>query len=300
MTRTEVEFGSGAGSCRAWRYNPAAGSGPDAPQRPCVVMAHGLGGTRDAGLEPYAERFVSAGLNVLLFDYRHFGASMGQPRQLLSLGRQLEDYANAVEFARALAGVDPDRVAVWGTSLSGGHALVTASRVRGVAAAVCQCPMMDGFSALRALLRYAGVAQLLRLTAHGLLDAAMAPIRRVHCVPIAGPPGALAMMTSEDAEPGYRAIVPPDFRFEVSARVALSFGLYRPVRHAGHVSCPVLVQVCEHDSVAPVQAADAALRRLGARGEARRYSIGHFELYRGEHFERSAADQVEFLLKHLG
>ncbi len=300
MTRNEVEFGSGAGSCRAWRYAPDSGSGPEAPLRPCVVMAHGFGGTRDAGLEPYAERFVSAGLDVLLFDYRHFGASLGQPRQLLSLGRQLEDYANAVEFARALAGVDPDRVAVWGTSLSGGHALVTASRVPGVAAAVCQCPMMDGFSALRALLQYAGVGQLLRLTAHGLRDLCLAPFGRTHCVPIAGPPGALAMMTSEDAEPGYRAIIPPDFRFEVSARVALSFGLYRPVRHAGHVRCPVLVQVCEQDSVAPIEAADAALRRLGGHGEARRYPIGHFEPYRGEHFERSAGDQVGFLLKHLG
>jgi pimeloyl-ACP methyl ester carboxylesterase len=299
MTRTEVEFGSGDGTCRAWRYTPDAGPAADQTAGPCVVMAHGFGGTRDAGLEPYAERFVAAGLHVLLFDYRHFGASRGEPRQLLSLRRQLEDYANAVEFARALSGVDPDRVAVWGTSLSGGHAFVTAARIGGLAAAVCQCPMMDGLAALRELRDYAGSAQLLKLTAHGLLDACAAIVGRAHYVPIVGAPSALAMMTSADAEPGYRAIMPEGFRAEVAARVALAVGFYRPVSHAGRVSCPVLVQVCERDSVAPVAAAEAAIARLGARGHARRYPIGHFDPYVGEAFERSVGDQLEFLLRHL-
>jgi pimeloyl-ACP methyl ester carboxylesterase len=141
-------------------------------------MAHGFGATRDASLAPYAERFVAAGLHVLLFDYRHFGASDGEPRQLVSVRRQLQDYAAAFEFARALRGVDPARVAVWGTSFSGGHALVTAATVPGVAAAICQCPMMDGLAAVRRILEYAGPVQLLRLTGHGLLDLALAPFRR--------------------------------------------------------------------------------------------------------------------------
>jgi alpha/beta superfamily hydrolase len=58
-----------------------------------VVMAHGTAGTKDLGLSAYAEEgFVGAGLAVLLFDYRHFGASGGQPRQLIDIARQLEDY----------------------------------------------------------------------------------------------------------------------------------------------------------------------------------------------------------------
>jgi hypothetical protein len=31
--------------------------------------------TRDLGLHVYAERFAAAGMAVLVFDYRHFGAS---------------------------------------------------------------------------------------------------------------------------------------------------------------------------------------------------------------------------------
>ncbi len=36
----------------------------------------------------------------IAFDYRHFGASGGEPRQLVSVAHQLEDYAAAVAFAR--------------------------------------------------------------------------------------------------------------------------------------------------------------------------------------------------------
>jgi len=299
VARVEVPFGSHGGVCRAWRYMPAVPEGTAEQRRPCVVMAHGFGATRDASLAPYAERFAAAGMHVLLFDYRHFGASDGRPRQLVSVRRQLQDYAAAVEFARALGGVDPARVAVWGTSFSGGHALVTAARVPGVAAAICQCPMMDGLAAVRRILEYAGPRQLLRLTGHGLLDLARAPFRRAHYVPTVGPPGSLAVMSSEDAEAGYRALLPPDARVEVAARIALSVAFYRPVTLARRVRCPVLVQVCEQDSVAPIAAAERVIEELGAHAEVRRYPIGHFEPYFGAHFERSVADQLEFLRARL-
>jgi dienelactone hydrolase len=297
VARTEVAFESRGSTCRAWRYTAA--NGDDGTPRPCVVMAHGFGATRDASLAPYAERFATAGMHVLLFDYRHFGASDGEPRRLLSVRRQLQDYAAAVHFAPALPGVDPRRVAVWGTSFSGGHALVTAATVPGVAAALCQCPMMDGLAAVTNILGYAGFGQLLRLTGHGLLDAALAPFGRAHYIPIVGKPGQLGMMTSEDAEAGYLALVPPGFRNEVAARIALTAGLYRPVRHAGRVRCPVLVQVCERDSVAPGAAAERVITRLGSHAEAKRYPIGHFEPYFGAHFERSVSDQLAFLRRHL-
>ena len=293
--RADVAFDSHGTTCRAWHYVPDGATAA----LPCVVMAHGFGGTRDASLEPYALRFAAAGMHVLLFDYRHFGASDGQPRQLLSVKKQLQDYAAAVAFARSLRGVDAERVAVWGTSFAGGHALVTAATVPGVAAAVCQCPMMDGLAAVLGIVGYAGAGQVLRLTAHGLRDALLAPFGRAHCIPIVGPPGSLAVMSSPDAEPGYMALCPPGFRCEVAARVALAVGLYRPVRYAARARCPVLVQICERDSVAPPAAAEQAVAALGSRGEVQRYPIGHFEPYFGAPFERSVSDQLAFLRRHL-
>jgi len=294
MNRTDVSFASHGTVCRAWLYHPAG-----ALPAPCVVMAHGFGATRDASLAPYAERFAAAGIATLLFDYRHFGSSEGQPRQLVSVRRQLEDYSAAIACARGLEGIDASRLAVWGTSFSGGHALTLAAREEGLAAAVCQCPMLDGLAAVRNIGAYAGLGALLRLTAHGLLDAALAPFGRVHHLKIVGHPGELAMMSSADAYDGYMALVPPGFRDEVAARIALTAGLYRPLVHAARARCPVLVQICEADSVAPAAAAEEAVRRLGPRAEVRRYPIGHFAPYFGTDFERSVGDQIDFLHRHL-
>jgi hypothetical protein len=141
---------------------------------------------------------------------------------------------------------------------------------------------------------------LLRLTAHGLVDAVCAPFGGAHYIPTVGPPGTLAVMSSADADAGYRALAPPGFRFEVAARIALSVGLYRPVTDASHARCPVLVQICGKDSVAPARAAEQAVQRLGRWGEVKRYPIGHFEPYFGAAFERSVTDQLEFLRRHLG
>jgi dienelactone hydrolase len=123
---------------------------PDSANRdvPCVVMAHGFSGTRDDGLPAYAEAFRAAGYAVVLFDFRHFGASSGQPRQLLDIERQIADYRAVVQWARQLDGVDPDRIVLWGTSFSGGHVLEVAATDARIAAVIAQVPFADGIPML--------------------------------------------------------------------------------------------------------------------------------------------------------
>jgi dienelactone hydrolase len=298
VQRSDVEFPSHGVTCRAWLYTPAR---PDVRPAPCIVMAPGLGGTREAGLEPYASRFAEAGYFVLLFDYRHFGASGGEPRQLLSISRQLDDWAAAIAFARRQPEIDAGRIALWGTSFSGGHVLVAAARDGRVAAVSAQCPLMDGLAAVLNLIDYAGLGMVLRLVGTGLRDVAHAVLGRPPVyVPIVAPPGQLAAMSSPDAEPGYRAIVPPDWRNEAAARLALTIGLYRPIRYARRLPCPILILACAADSVAPVRAAMAAAERAGPRAELKMYSgTGHFDIYTGEGFERSSTDQLAFFERVL-
>jgi alpha-beta hydrolase superfamily lysophospholipase len=264
---------------------------------PIVVLAHGFGGVRDARLWAFAERFADAGLAALVFDYRHFGASGGSPRQLLDIKRQLDDWRAAIAFARGLDGVDPERVALWGTSFSGGHVAVLAAEDRRVAAAISQGTFIDGVAALRA----AGARNNLRLAAAGLRDELERLRRRPpHMLAVVGPPGSVAAMNSPDAEPGYRALFPPgvEFRNEVAARIGLRIGLYRPIRKAARIACPWLVCVVDGDAITPAQPALKAAGRA-PRGEARRYPGGHFDIYVGELFEQVVADQLEFLERHL-
>lgn len=90
-------------------------------------MAHGLGATRTMRLAAFARRFVEAGYAALVFDYRHFGDSGGEPRQLLDIGRQLDDWQAAVRFARTLDDIDPTKVILWGSSFGGGPSWPTRS-----------------------------------------------------------------------------------------------------------------------------------------------------------------------------
>jgi dienelactone hydrolase len=303
MDRTELTFDSGGERCAAWLYEASPSAGGQAPaaadgRSPCVVLAHGFGAVRAARLWAFAERFAQAGLTALVFDYRHFGDSAGEPRQLLDIKRQLEDWRAAIAFARSLDGVDPDRVAAWGTSFSGGHAATMAAEDHRLAAAVSQAPMLDGISALLA----AGPPDMARLTVAGVRD----ELRRIrgrepYRIPIVAPPGSLGSMTSPDAESGYRAMYEnPDveFRNEVAARVLLRIGLYRPIRRASRIACPWLVTVCERDAVTPPKPSVRAAKRA-PRSELRSYDGGHFEIYVGGLFERAVADQIAFLRRHL-
>ena len=287
--RQDTEFTSGDAVCRAWLYRPAADGA-----RPCIVMAHGLGGLRTASLEPYALRFAAAGFAVLLFDYRHFGASDGQPRQLVDIGHQLQDWAAAIAHARRLPGVDAERIALWGTSFSGGHVVVAAARDGRVAAISAQGPMMDGLAAALNIVRYAGLMQLLRLAFRGLRDAVGALFGRPPLlVPLVAPPGRLATMSTPDAMPGYRAIVGPDWVNGIAARFALALSFYRPVAHAHKVNCPALIIVA-NDSVAPAAAAVRTADRIGPLAEWVRLPLGHFDLYVGAGFERTCSHQLAF------
>jgi dienelactone hydrolase len=292
--REDVAFISGRDRCAAWLYRPD-GEGP----HPCVVLAHGWAGVREARLWAYAERFQGAGFAALVFDYRHFGDSEGEPRQLLSIPRQLEDWHAAIGFARALEGVDPDRVAVWGTSYSGGHVVKVAAADERIAAAVSQSPHADGLKTLAA----AGTANAGRLTIAGLRDLGHALTgREPYRIPVVGRPGETAAMTQPGSYDGYLSLFedPDSFVNEYCARAGLLVGGYSPLRSAPRVRCPLQVLVMAADAVTPPEPAREMARRA-PHGELveRPGREGHFAVYTGEAFEWAVGEQTAFLERHL-
>ncbi len=291
--RLDITFVSGDGGCAAWLYRPQA-----AEPVPLLVMAHGFSAVREQRLDAYAERFHAAGLGVLLFDYRHFGASPGQPRQLLDIRRQREDYRAAIAHARSLEWADPERIALFGSSFSGGHVISVGAADARIAAIVAQCPFTDGMASLPKL----GARNIALATAAGVRDRARALAgRSPHYIPAVGPPGTLAVMSTPDAQPGFAGITPPGSTWEnrVTARVALTIGLDRPGRTAARLTAPILFCVCEHDTITPA-AQTLKYAGMAPHAEIRRYPVGHFDIYVGEMFERAVADQAEFLTRTLG
>ena len=107
-------------------------------------MAAGFACVKEMHLDRYAEVFAQAGLAALVFDFRNLGASAGEPRQELDPWRQIEDYRHAITFASTLPEVDAGRIAVWGSSYSGGHALAVAATDRRVRCVAVQVPTISG------------------------------------------------------------------------------------------------------------------------------------------------------------
>ena len=289
--RLDIRIPSHGEQLAAYLYRPEDAAG-DAP---CVVMAHGFSATRDDGLPQYAEAFQRAGFAVILFDYRHFGASTGEPRQVLDIARQQQDYRCVIDWARRTEGIDPERIVLWGTSFSGGHVLAVAATDPRIAAVISQAPFTDSIAVMRQL----PLRNLLRGSAAAVADRVGALLGRApRTIPAVGPPGTFAVMTAADALEGFEAIVGGNtlWRNEVAARIMFAVAGYRPVRYAPRLAMPVLFCVCDDDTTTPpgpsVQAA-----RDAPRGELRRYPYGHFAIYNDPQVK---CDQVEFLTRVVG
>jgi len=288
----QSDFTSQGVHCSGDLYLPAGVYRP-----PVVVMAHGFGAERAFGLPAYARRFAERGLATYLFDYRGFGDSDGEPRNYVDARRHLADWRAAVAHVRALHEVDGTRLALWGTSYSGGHAIVTAAGDPAVTALVAQVPYVDPFG----LWCWKDPGYLARGIAYGLWDLARAALRRSpHYVKMAGSPDEFAILNTPETWPGFQSILPEgsDWQNRCPARVVLTTLLYRPARWATRVRCPALILIAERDSILSARASERAANRI-PQAVPVILPLGHFDIYTGEAFEAAIEMQAEFLELHL-
>ncbi|CRZ15379.1 alpha/beta hydrolase [Mycolicibacterium neworleansense] len=299
MTYTELTFYSAGERCSAWHF-AAAGDGLTGPAgRAVVVMAHGFGGTKDSGLQPFAERFSAAGLDVLAFDYRGFGASDGQPRQSVSVERQMADYGAAIAAAQRLPGVDRSRVVLWGSSFSGSHVLRVAAQCADVAAVIGMTPLTSGLAASRAAVAHRDVASALRWTLAGVKSrVAVAAGRAPTLMPLAAEPGEAGALALDGAYESYRAIAGPTWRNEVDSAIGMELVQIRTGAAAKSLKCPVLIQIADFDRFVP---ANSVMKTaVQARAQVHHYPCDHFDVWPGhDWFDTAADDQVKFLTAHL-
>jgi pimeloyl-ACP methyl ester carboxylesterase len=277
----------------AWLYLPE-GNGP----HPVVVMAHGIGAIKAGGLAPFAERFCREGFASIVFDYRQWGGSTGQPREELSFPRQLEDYSTVIGWAAQHLDIDARRIFAWGTSFAGMYIVELAASDSRLAGAIGQAPLVDGFAAAR----MASPGRGLRLLALALLDRLGSVFGRSPLyLPGAGRPGELAIGASDEALCGEKLMTPKDstkWHNRVAARSLLNFSLRRPVRRATAALCPLLLVVAEQDSMAPVGPAIRVTEKAHL-GELYRSRGGHYDVYQGgASFDDVVRVELEFLHRH--
>lgn len=276
--RTKVRFPSGDTECVAWHYPGTNGA--------CVIMAGGFGVTKEPGTDRFAARFHQAGFSVLAFDYRHLGESGGRPRQVLRVAEQLADWDAAIAYAKTLPEAAPNRLIAWGFSATGGYLFQVAARHSELAGAIAQTPTADGAAATRNAARFQSPLALLKTTGLSLLDTVCGWFGRSPIlVPLAGPPGSVAMLTMPDALRGQEALQAdryPEWVQAVAARSLIGLSRYRPGRDAARIGCPLLVVVAESDQAALVEPSVRAAQRA-PRGRLLRIPGGHYEPFLGSH-----------------
>ena len=296
--RRDIEFETEDGvTLRGWHYAAAGSKGP----APTIIMAHGFTATREIYLDDFAEVFAAAGLGVIVYDHRGFGASDGSPRCHVDPWAQINGYRDAITFAQTLADVDPKRIGIWGSSYAGGHVLVVAAIDRRVKCVVSQVPLTYGLESARRLIRgdhWAGL--------RGMFEGDRAARMR-------GEPGARLPVTAPEGEPcalptadthafftGFVTSRETAWKNEVTLHSLELFTEYEPATYIARIApTPLLVVVARDDHLTPF---DLTARAFEAALEPKKLLVlpgGHFEAYTGRPFEISSAAQRDWFKSQL-
>lgn len=323
FSKVSITFDSEGVGCTGWLYRP------DRPRSaPLVVMGPGLTAERTFGYPALAEGLAERGVATFLFDYRRFGDSDGDPRGLVSIPDQLDDWIAAISRALELDGVDASRVALWGHSLGGGHALRIAAADDRVDAVVAHSPIVDG----SAVLRSNGSPWLVRAMAAGIRDRVTGLAGRPNRIPIMPPEtdssedalleegvsvgdGSVSpqpVPSQEDVSPfallpdqteadAFEQLIPLRSNWEntVPARVVLDLWRYRPGAVAAEIDVPTLLVTGADDPIVPASSVARVSRALSA-GTFLALPTGHFALFEEPWRRRLLGHAGTFLADALG
>jgi dienelactone hydrolase len=106
---------------------------------PAIICVTGYSGVIPMG-EEFAQRFVNAGFATLMFDFRYFGMSEGEPRSQLFPLEQVEDLRNAITWFSEQPEIDPKRIGLSGVSFGAAVSLFAATYDKRVKAVVARMP----------------------------------------------------------------------------------------------------------------------------------------------------------------
>jgi fermentation-respiration switch protein FrsA (DUF1100 family) len=296
VERIDIEFPALDGTVlAAWLFRPSGISG----SLPAVTMSHGFGATREHGIERIARAFAEAGFAVLLHDHRNFGASGGEPRQDIDPWRQIEDWRQAISYLETVEYVDASRIGLWGTSFSGGHAIVLGATDRRLRAVVSQVPTIDGYASGLRRVPPSGVAQLEAAFDEDLRGQLRGEPPRTQKF-VDADPSVPAQYHSQDTVEFFRQPVPPGiWKNEVTIQSNRRARLYEPGRWIDRVSpTPLLMIVAEHDTTAPTDLALAAYERALEPKSLVMLPGGHYTGYL-DGFEESSKAAIDWFVRRL-
>jgi len=298
--RKDIEFeGFDGTTLRGWWYAPSSAS-------PAIAMAHGFSAVKEMALDDYAERLHAAGFGVLVYDHRNFGASDGEPRQEIDPWGQVWDFRRALDWLEGRADVDSGRLGLWGSSFSGGEAIIVAACDERVRAVVANVPLagFPGVEYADTSVEFAAIRDWV-LADPNALDRGQESVVGPFAV-VAEPGNELTphLPQPESAEWFLRYGAKPDstWRNRITLRNAFAGNpRFDPGLCVAHVSpTPLLMVVASEDRVAAAEVAFDAFARAGEPKALETITGHHFVPYDGAGFEAASRAACDFFASRLG
>ena len=292
-----VKFQSQGLNCAGWLFVPE--KLPESQNAPALVMAHGLGAVKEQGLEPFAKQFCQAGFVTLVFDYRHFGDSEGEPRCQHFPLEMAEDYKNAITWLSIQPGVDPERIGIWGTSYSGGlvaHVGTVDPRVKAV---VSQVPSMIT-PADRQAMNPKKWAQAGELLARDRVE--RYTTGKVNYLKVVAADGVPCVLPGEESYSNYTKYGDhaPNFQNQITLESLEKMREFNPVDSIQMMlPTALLVLPAENDSLLPFGAVKAAFDRAAKPKKMIPMPIGHYDVYEDPWRAQAIEKSVAWYREHL-
>jgi hypothetical protein len=265
-------------------------------------MANALTAVKEITLPGYAERFAKAGFVALVFDYRFWGESEGEPRNQIIPFDMHQDIRNAITWLQMQPEVDPNRIGGWGVSLGGGHMLYLAAFERRLKAVVATAtavwlePTADkqmGKEAFQGFLAQIGMDRVQRYKTGSLATYKTAW----------GKIGEDALFPVEEALDFYmnaKRTIAPNFENRVTVQSMENLLQYNP-DFAIHLASPTaLLIVHAEKDVLPVELVRKSYERALEPKKLVVYDCKHTDLYDKEPWvTKSANEAIEWFRKYL-
>ncbi|KAJ5464333.1 uncharacterized protein N7458_000019 [Penicillium daleae] len=286
---------------RGWFFRPCLS--PSTPS-PCLVMCHGFSAVKEMDLNTFAEYFTSNLLmSCLVFDHRGFGESntkQGQPPLEIIPSQQTSDISDAITYAQSRPDVQPDKIGIWGSSLSGGHVLWVGATDKRVKAVLSQVPCVDGYSNFQRLIRPDFVGSMNVLFEKDRLDRASGKPPAMLPVIDSNPQNPSALPTPDSYDFFSSWAKKCDWQNQVTLKSVEALREYCPSAHIHRIApVPLLMTVAVNDVLSPTDLALEAFSRALEPKTLQMLPGGHFDAYSGPNFDRNAAFQAQFLKDHL-
>ncbi len=262
---------------------------------PCVIMTHGFTALKEHYLSKFADTFANAGMCVLVYDNRNFGESDGEPRFEVNPALQVRDLSDAISYVQTKPYVNAKKIALWGTSFSGGNIIVTAAEDSRVKCIVAQVPFVKGHH------------DFLKTTRPDLWDiiqkkyAAYDKARAESKLPAMTPvvtsdPAKSVVMKEREAYDFFTSL--PEWQNQVTLKSMQMAGDYVPMDWISKIHIPVLFIIADQDTICLTNLALNAFEKITSIKKCVMITGHHFAAYH-EQFEICAKEACEWFKQWL-